>query len=262
MNRGLVFVGLIVMCTSAAAEFRFVGKDNRPEVQANRAALPTGHGGNTGGCRAGLVWLGTPVPRSGSRLTKGTGMPLEVALRRMIPAGWALNFDSVDLGKRPVTWSNTGAWQDGVEAALRNAAACARVDVAGKRFTVSEAGSGDESRMAMSTTPSTGFADPYEPLPEPAPRTRGPITPGVSGGYEARAGDTVRETLRRWAASAGWEVIWDSSRDYTVEISHRFEVESDFPSVSKLLLDSYWRQGKPVKASMYANKVLRVEDAE
>ncbi len=249
VQRVLILTGLLVMWSTAFAEFRFIGKDARPEKIANAQPVASG------GCPAGLRWSGTPMPFGAPQVTQATDMPMEVALRRLVPAGWSVVFDSPEIGKRPTTWRHTGPWQQAVDAVLRFGRACGTADAAAKRLTVSNPGSGG------------GYASAPPAMVAPLREVSGgdvssPMTPGVSGGYEVRAGDTVRETLRRWGAPAGWSVIWDASRDYTIEVSHRFDMESDFPAAAQALLDSYWRQGKPVKASMYSNKVLRVEDAQ
>lgn len=256
----LTITGLFAWSVSQA-EFRFIGRDARPEHAANAQPVPAS------GCTPGLRWSGAALPDGPSQVTQATSMPMEVALRRMVPAGWSVVYADAAPKARPITWRHKGSWQSGVDAVLRHGMACGTADAASKRLTVADSRSTAPATVSTGTSPYGAGAGPARtaPMSDPYSDSTGSapaMTPGVSGGFEVRAGDTVRETLRRWAATAGWHVVWDASRDYTVEVSHRFDMSADFPQAAQALLDSYWRQGKPVKASMYSNKVLRVEDAQ
>lgn len=259
MIRWIVGVAMVLaMVPTAHAEFRFIGKDSRPEKAANRVPL---RGSVVSGCPVGLHWEGVPAKGTAVNRAAGTDMALSKALSGIVPRDWTVSFANPALGARKATFRHTGTWDVGVDSLLRSTGLCGKADGGAKRLVVSEVEAG---QAVAGSAHVQAFSDPYDTeLVAAADGAVGAATPGsaLSGGYEVRAGDTVRETLRRWGDLAGWQVVWDASRDFTIEVSHRFDINADFPEAARVLLDSYWAQGKPVKASIYANRVLRVVDA-
>lgn len=77
--------------------------------------------------------------------------------------------------------------------------------------------------------------------------------------WEIRASDrTVRELLQRWCSEAKWQPpIWDLPVDIPIEAGS--EIEGSFETVLDLLARSLYKSDTPIRITLYANRVLRVE---
>lgn len=65
-------------------------------------------------------------------------------------------------------------------------------------------------------------------------------------------GDRVRSTIERWAADAGWSVLWrPSDLDYIAEAGATFQ--GDFPTAIRMLFDSIPFEGLAPKDRVRVN---------
>jgi len=68
---------------------------------------------------------------------------------------------------------------------------------------------------------------------------------------------TLKRAMQRWAAVAGWQLVWELQADYP--ITAYAEVPGDFESAVGTVAQSLEHADVPVKAIFYrGNKVLRI----
>lgn len=71
---------------------------------------------------------------------------------------------------------------------------------------------------------------------------------------------TLRRALGKWAAKAGWQLVWDASVDVPINVTATFE--GDFRSAVKRLFQSLSAADVNLTGMLYAgNKVLRVTES-
>jgi hypothetical protein len=89
-------------------------------------------------------------------------------------------------------------------------------------------------------------AEPVVPAPPAAP------------GWEIMVSDkTLNAALQRWAAAAGWQLLWELPVDYAVEA--RTTVPGNFDEAVNTVVKSMESAEIPMKAVFYqGNKVLRI----
>lgn len=88
------------------------------------------------------------------------------------------------------------------------------------------------------------------PAPKPAPEKWMLNTSDV----------TLRRALSKWAAKAGWQLVWDASVDVPINVTATFE--GDFRSAVKRLFQSLSAADVNLTGMLYAgNRVLRVTES-
>ncbi|QGZ43319.1 hypothetical protein GO485_25960 [Pseudoduganella flava] len=96
-----------------------------------------------------------------------------------------------------------------------------------------------------------------EPAPLPAP---GALQQPAAGGdtWEIALTDrTLNAALARWAAAAGWQLLWELPVDYAVQA--RTTIPGKFEDAVALVVTSMEGAEIPMKAVFYqGNKVLRI----
>lgn len=71
---------------------------------------------------------------------------------------------------------------------------------------------------------------------------------------------TLRRALSKWAAKAGWQLVWDASVDVPINVTATFE--GDFRSAVKRLFQSLSAADVNLTGMLYAgNRVLRVTES-
>lgn len=109
--------------------------------------------------------------------------------------------------------------------------------------------------------PSDGAADTGDATLVPLPDTlRERLQSGSAGDWSAVAGETLQQTLQRWADNAGWQLIWaarpetnlvlDVDLDYPAGTTMQEAIRTTFKALSR-------RPAAP-KACEYRNKTLRI----
>lgn len=84
----------------------------------------------------------------------------------------------------------------------------------------------------------------------------------VTTSYELRAGETLRQALTRWAADSGWQIIWQSSKDYRIEASMVFPRGTDFREAARSTARSIWAVNPTFKLKAYRNNVMVLEEVQ
>ncbi len=71
---------------------------------------------------------------------------------------------------------------------------------------------------------------------------------------------TLRRALGRWAAKAGWQLVWEASVDVPINVNATFE--GDFRTAVKRLFQSLSAADVNLTGMLYAgNRVLRVTES-
>lgn len=79
--------------------------------------------------------------------------------------------------------------------------------------------------------------------------------------WEANEGDTLRELLTKWSSMAGWKLLWNTNRNYTLSASVMFK--GKFADVSSALIRAFARARPAPIATFYkGNRVIVVETME
>ncbi|WP_170113388.1 TcpQ domain-containing protein [Ahniella affigens] len=121
-----------------------------------------------------------------------------------------------------------------------------------------------DAPTVAATTPAPqtdGAADSGAATLVPLPDTlRERLQTGSAGDWSAVAGETLQQTLQRWADSAGWQLIWaarpetnlvlDVDLDYPAGTTMQEAIRTTFKALSR-------RPAAP-KACEYRNKTLRI----
>jgi hypothetical protein len=131
---------------------------------------------------------------------------------------------------------------------------------------------------AVAATTAPAPAAPLRPAPLPvsavaATATSAPVVPVATAVVPARAvpvapapeptwvveqrDKTLNGTLQRWAASAGWQLMWELPVDYAVAV--RTELHGSFADAVGMVVKSMDGAEIPMKAIFYdGNRVLRI----
>ncbi|MDA8328833.1 MAG: toxin co-regulated pilus biosynthesis Q family protein [Betaproteobacteria bacterium] len=80
------------------------------------------------------------------------------------------------------------------------------------------------------------------------------------GEWVLTAGDTIKKDLRMWAAKAGWNVVWNVSRDWVIPSNSLFYGE--FQNAAEQVIKTLAGNGALVHAQLYlANQTMVVTGA-
>ena len=79
--------------------------------------------------------------------------------------------------------------------------------------------------------------------------------------WEAKEGDTLRELLTQWSNQAGWKLLWNTNRNYTLSAGVMFK--GKFTDVSSALVRAFARaRPAPIATYYKGNRVIVVETME
>lgn len=79
--------------------------------------------------------------------------------------------------------------------------------------------------------------------------------------WDAREGDNLRELLAQWSARAGWKLLWNTNRNYTLTAGAMFK--GKFTDVSSALIRAFARaRPAPIATYYKGNRVIVVETME
>ena len=79
--------------------------------------------------------------------------------------------------------------------------------------------------------------------------------------WEAEEGNTLRELLTKWSAMAGWKLLWNTNRNYTLSAGVMFK--GNFADVSSALIRAFARaRPAPIATYYKGNRVIVVETME
>jgi hypothetical protein len=72
------------------------------------------------------------------------------------------------------------------------------------------------------------------------------LTPGL----------TLRQNLERWAEDSGFHIVWRADIDYPIDAGITFPATWTFREALRETMRSFWRQPKPLVATVYRNNVV------
>ena len=85
--------------------------------------------------------------------------------------------------------------------------------------------------------------------------------PDISRDWVAGEGKTLKEILKEWALQEGWEVVWNTHREYPLKAGATFK--GRFTDVSSALIRNFGRATPPPYARFYyGNRVLVIKTLE
>ncbi len=223
----------------------------------------------------------TQPPRNPDRgaIVSGSGQnePLAIAMQEIVPPDLQIAYDAdIDPG-RPVTWVGGVPWRDLAEDVLRPMGLTGVED--GEVFYVQTGQAPQRAQTPPTSAPAMDVVRSPEPLqlvglstgsssmqvaqagvpaPPPSPRTPGDAPPtgnaDISRAWIVEEGRTLREVLGIWADAAGWQLVWDTARDYRIEASASFT--GDFRQASSQLIRAFAAAQPPVVGTFYRNRTL------
>ena len=87
------------------------------------------------------------------------------------------------------------------------------------------------------------------------------ITDSTITTWEAKEGDNLRELLTKWSNQAGWKLLWNTNRNYTLSAGVMFK--GKFTDVSSALIRAFARaRPAPIATYYKGNRVIVVETME
>ncbi|MBK8284858.1 MAG: TcpQ domain-containing protein [Ahniella sp.] len=103
-------------------------------------------------------------------------------------------------------------------------------------------------------------AQPHEPLLHLPANLRASIESGATGDWSARAGESLRDVLTRWTASADWVLLWatDSERNVVLDSNLAFPAGTTLRDAVRTTFRALSRGSAGVKACEYQNRTLRI----
>lgn len=300
---GLAGVGLGRSVSPALAGFSFDGSAPAPEASASvpsagePAARPyEGQSGEVDGAPVPL-FAAEPASQPASQIAQGFGsnIPLELAVRQIVPGSLGVRFAAGTDPARAVTWRGGRPWAEVLRLTLAQSGH--RYDVENEEVVVSvnaptqtslvPAGSTQaaalvptgplpESRAAtgVSSEPAPGQAAVGRPVDLTTPTDTQPAPPSVESqttlprvappapieaarSWRAMAGSTLRETLNGWAREeGGWGIVWDSDLEYEIVADHTFT--GSFKEAAADLIRAFAKAEPPVYGTIYSNNVIRI----
>jgi hypothetical protein len=191
--------------------------------------------------------MSLPVPAQDKTVVLGfaKSVPLAVALRQILPSGYAFSIDQdVDMGTL-VSFQGGRAWRDTLRDSLDPVGLVAReqgqmivVGFAGKGL-VPPAASADTNVVPLASLPYQAGREPRSLTlapPQPSPPSlpalpassevlfgnNGVAPVSVTESWTAERGENLRKVLEGWARRANVEFDWLSEYDYPLEASVAF----------------------------------------
>ncbi|RSZ61166.1 pili assembly chaperone [Massilia atriviolacea] len=112
------------------------------------------------------------------------------------------------------------------------------------------------SRPAVAR-PAVPAPAPPLPLPQPQPQPQ-PLAAPATQGWQLKAADrTLKTALLRWAASEGWQLVWEAPVDYAVE--RDTTIGGSFEQAIEAVAHSMAGAETPLQAIFYkGNRVIRI----
>lgn len=224
----------------------------------------------------------------------GDGIPLQLAVKRIVPPGMEVELAAGVDGSKRVSWSEKSSWKEALEQGLQGSGytysvSGGKVTIAASPVQVASAPAAETAKPAAapSRPQSNGSGNrrpskprsPSKPAAA-APTVNIPVVPGAGfvlipesgpkqGGegwqefdgqpqaaeWVVASGQDLHAILEEWAAKSGWRLVWES--EYTYSLTGAAVFRGDFVTASTELLRSM-QDVRPVPtASFYqGNKVL------
>lgn len=188
----------------------------------------------------------------------GQDIPLDSAARQIVPEGWSVDYGPGVDSKAAVSWKSADDWKSALQAAVARKGYQAQIGSSSVLIVKAEKQAEAPRPYAAGDEPAPKKKNRSSAAPAAKPAKREQPRTSVSeesfqggGGFSIRpyrgtdsrlatkedqsgnaaapaAGFSVKEgrmlhpTLADWAASAGWELVWNSEFDYRIDAAATF----------------------------------------
>jgi Toxin co-regulated pilus biosynthesis protein Q len=200
-----------------------------------------------------------PLVRAGDKTVNGFGrdIPLDLALRQMVPAHLEIHFDEGVDPQTRITWTGGQSWSKTLDRALSASGLTGhRTDKSLRISKAVQAAAPEAPAPEVQSPPKPDAPSSPIPLAGPAgPLHAAPAAPAdssISRTWVVNRGSTLRETLEQWAAAANWGVAWNTKRVYPIEASATFT--GTFEQAAAELLRAFTTAVPPIDAEFSANR--------
>lgn len=166
----------------------------------------------------------------------GKDIALVLALRDIVPAGYALSFSNPsDAGKR-VSWRGGKVWHDVLNDSL--APLGLTHVMTANAVLIQPIGAASPAPVAEAKA-----AEPQQMAP--------PVMVETKQEWSARPGSTLREVVESWSKSANVDLQWMSPYDYP--INNAFKFVGSYQEAVSTLLGQYGRENPRPRGRLYPN---------
>lgn len=217
-----------------------------------------------------------PKPQDRGRIVEGAGQnePLALAMQDIVPADYQVAYDTaVDAGQ-PVSWTGGVPWRDLVGDVLSPLGLSSRerddvvyVEPEGRAPSVRQNAAADITASAQAPVDVVRSPEPLRlvglapqadaavaPQPQQLAQAAASPAPGANRAWIVEEGKTLREVLGIWTDAAGWQLVWDTGRDYRIQASASFT--GDFRQAAGQLIRAFAAAQPPVVGTFYRNRTL------
>ncbi|MFY9288021.1 MAG: TcpQ domain-containing protein [Alphaproteobacteria bacterium] len=181
-------------------------------------------------------------------------VPLAVALRQMLPAGYAFSIDpDVDLGIL-VSFQGGRPWRETLRDALDAAGLLMREQ--GQMVTISRQEGTPISVSAKAAAPAPNPSENIlvPPMPVATSIAPPPSVASVAQTWKADAGESLHKTLDLWTSRAGIEINWIAEYDYPIQAS--FSYTGNFEDAVRHILTGFENAHPQPVAELHNNPGL------
>lgn len=166
----------------------------------------------------------------------GKDIALVLALRDIVPAGYALSFSNpADAGKR-ISWRGGKVWHDVLNDAL--APIGLTHVMAGSAVVIQPIGAAAPAPVAEAQPVQTSSPTP-------------PVMVESKQEWSARPGHTLHEVIESWSKTANVDLQWMSPYDYP--INNTFKYVGSYQEAVSTLLGQYGRENPRPRGRLYPN---------
>lgn len=241
-----LFISLMTLIpVTVLAGFQVVEETHRPAPSAvagvsSASSASVQLSKSAGGMQlVALTYMGEPDADIPVINGFGRDLKLSEAIKQIVPAGWHA-FLKEDMATRagkfgPVSWKGGRRWIEVLDIFANDQNLAIDVDWTKKHLYVGE--------KQLSTAASN------------VKNAKRVITPPTI--WALTAGQTVGHELQAWGEKAGWKVIWNMQKDWSVPASTKFEGE--FPVVAAEVIKTLASNGALIRAQFFeGNKTMVV----
>lgn len=197
-----------------------------------------------------ITQSGTPPAELQVLRGMGRDVTLEDALKQVLPAGWSA-FSDQDLPGGPVDWDGNRSWPMVLHSVLTQYDMRAHIDWATSEL--------------MLFVPAPKVEVPTETVATIVPGASAPKVEIRPVSWTLTTDKTLRENLRGWASTAGWNLVWsatvgDTVVDYPVDANVAFEGELvGVNGAMAKVIAAYGDADRPLEIEFFkGNKVIEV----
>ena len=247
---------IVVRIADKSIELRY--RDSAPKETANDQNLLADHGaavpsvetkasspGFIGLLHTGRSKIEVPVVKGFAK-----DLPLIETVKQIAPASWAIipvnEAFAMDASRRTASWSGGKSWVHVLDTLALAQDLAIEVDWTNQRLIV-----GSTNNAISKSASAVAQAAPNDGKNGAEPLHAKPEQP-----WNVLISDALlSKTMRRWGDRAGYQVIWDSPKDFPVMAAASFG--GSFENAVNAVVDALASSEAPVEARFYSNSVVR-----